>query len=680
MNLLYPEFLWGLTLLIFPILIHLFNLQKHKTVYFSDISLLKQINQSTKKRSQIKNILVLLSRIGVISSIVIAFCFPYNKSNKMELKKNSIGIYFDNTFSMERQGEASSLLNQAKNDAYSIIDAHDENTDFFLLTNSKNFGSNNKLTKQQIIDLIAEIQPSQEVLSYNNILLRQSEQIKSEADFYWFTDLQKTSLIDQEIEFDSLSKVNIIRYEGLNNNNLYIDSIWFDDNNRKINKAEKLNISVINNTQQKFDFKAVLNINKKEVISKRSFNINPLEKLTIKLDYKLNNEGLKSCHVKLEDYPSPDHLFDDDFYFTYWLKKEFKILHAYVSEENSYSKINSLFKTIENTEIKSIDINNNIVTNYSDYDMFILDGISELNNEIYSAISSYLNSKKTVLLIPSIKDLNIKSFNENLTFLNITLEKRDSTKSILKEINKNNLFFKNVFEKSNYNVSLPFYKTHYKINKSANLKELLSFENSDPLLLKKNYEDGEFYFFTANMSISNSNITEHSLFVPLFLRIFEEANNYQKLYYGLKNSLSVESNLTNINADNINISSKIDPTINFIPSTKKFNGKNYYDLDKNILKAGNYNINSLNKKVDGFSLNYDRSESKMEFFTKEEFNQEIYNAGLGKQIKIYDDSNNRISNLIKSKISGEVYWKYFIILSLLFIILEIIIIRITTRK
>jgi hypothetical protein len=680
MNLLYPELLWGLTLLIFPILIHLFNLQKHKTVYFSDISLLKQINQSTKKRSQIKNILVLLSRIGMISSIVIAFCFPYNKSNKVDLKKNSIGIYFDNTFSMERQGETSSLMNQAKDDAYSLIDAHEENTDFFLLTNSKNFGSNNKLTKQQIIDLIAEIQPSQEVLSYGNILMRQSEQIKSEASFYWFTDLQKTSLIDQEIMFDSLSKVNIIRYKGLNNNNLYIDSIWFDDNNRKINQAEELNISVINNTQQKFDFTAVLDINEKEVISQRSFNINPLEKLIIKLNYKVKNEGLKSCHVKLEDYPSPDHLFDDDFYFTYWLKKEFKILHAYGGVENSYSKINSLFKTIENTEIKSIDINNKIVTNYNDYDMIILDGISDLNNEIYSAISSYLNSKKTVVLIPSIKKLNIKTFNESLTFLNINLEKRDSTKSILKEINKNNLFFKNVFEKSNYNVSLPYYKSHYTINKSANLKELLKFENSDPLLLTKNYKGGEFYFFTANMSISNSDITEHSLFVPLFLRILEKANNYQKLYYGLENNLFIESNLMNVIEENINISSKIDPSINFIPTTKKFNGKNYYDLEKNLLKAGNFNINSLKETVDGFSLNYDRCESNMDFFTKEEFNQEIYNADLGNQIKIYDDSNNRISNLIRSKITGEFYWKYFIILTLLFIILEIIIIRITTRK
>lgn len=680
MNLLYPEFLWGLTLLIFPILIHLFNLQKHKTVFFSDISLLKQINQSTKKRSQIKNILVLLSRIGMISSIVIAFCYPYNKSNKMDLKKNSIGIYFDNTFSMERKGEASSLLNQAKNDVYSLIDANDENTDFFLLTNSKHFGSNNKLTKQQIIDLIAKIQPSQEILSYGNILMRQSEQIKSKADFYWFTDLQKTCSINQEIKLDSLSKVNIVRYEGLNNNNLYIDSIWFDDNNRKINQTEKLNISIINNTQQKFDFTAVLDINQKEVVSQRSFTINPLEKLTIKLNFKVKTEGLKSCHLRLKDYPSPDHLFDDDFYFTYWLKKEFKILHAHSHEENSYSKINSLFKTIENTQVESIDINNKIITNYSDYDMLILDGISEINNEILSAISNYLNSKKTVILIPSIKNINIKSFNESLTFLNINLNKRDSTKSILKEINKNNLFFKNVFDKSNYNVSLPFYKNHYVINKSANLKELLTFENNDALLLTKTYKDGEFYFFTANMSISNSDITEHSLFVPLFLRIFEEANNYQKIYYSLESTLSIESNLMNVNAENINISSKTDPTINFIPSTKKFNGKNYFNLEKNILKAGNYNINSLNEKVDGFSLNYDRCESKMEFFTKEEFNQEIYNAGLGNQIEIYDDSNNRISNLIRSKITGEVYWKYFIILTLLFIVLEIIIISITTRQ
>jgi hypothetical protein len=679
MNLLYPEFLWGLSLVLFPIIIHLFNLQKHKTVYFSDISLLKQINQSTKKRSQLKNIVVLLSRIGMVSSIIIAFCYPYKKSSSLNIKSKSIGIYIDNTFSMERNGEVSSLLNQAKDDAYSIIDAHDENTNFFLLSNSKKFGSNNKLTKQQTIDFISKIQPSQDVLSYNNVIIRQSEQIKTNADLYWFTDLQKTSSLNETTNLDSLTRINIIRYEGLNNNNLSIDSIWFEDKNRKINQIEALNISVTNNSQYKFDFKTVLNINEKEVQSQRIFNIKPFEKKIIKLNYKLKNHGLKSCHLKLEDYPSPDHLFDDEFYFTYRIKKEFKILHAYSTKENSFSKINSLFKTIENTVLESIDINKKIISNYNDYDMLILDGIKEINNEINNEIATYLKAKKTVVLIPSSKDLNFKSFNHNLSYLNIKIKTIDSTKSILNQISKKNIFFNDVFEKSNYNVHLPFYKTHYKINKTANHSELLRFENSDPLLVSKNYNEGIFYFFTANISLNNSDITEHSLFVPLFLRIFEEANNFQTLYYYSGQSISVESNIENGVTENTNITCEDNPSINFIPSFKKFNGKNYYDINNYLLTAGNYIISSARGTIDGFSLNYDRSESKMEFYSTEEFNQEIFNANLVNQIKIYDENNNRISKLIRSKISGEFYWKYFIILALLFIILEITIIRITNR-
>ncbi len=680
MNLLYPEFLWGLSLIIIPILIHLFNLQKHKTLYFSDISLLKQIDQSTKKRSQLKNILVLISRISIIASLIIAFCYPYKKSNTLDVKNKNIGIYIDNSFSMERNGEASSLLNQAKDDAYNIIEACKENTNFFLLSNSKNFGSTNKLSKQQIIDLVSKIQPSQEFLSYDNIIIRQSEQIKSKAELYWFTDLQKSSSISKTNTLDTLSKINIIRYEGLNNNNFSIDSIWFEDKNRKINQTETLSISVTNNTPENFTFKATLNINGKEVESKRTFSINSLKKKICKLNYKVKKHGLKSCLVKLDDYPSPDHLFDDKCYFTYHIKKEFKILHAYNSKENSFLKINSLFETIENTVIESIDINNKIISNYSDYDMLVLDGVSEINNEINNEILTYLTAKKTVVLIPSINDLDIKSFNNNLAYLNIKIRDLDTTKSLLNQIEKNNIFFKDVFENSNSTIQLPFFKAHYKTNRTANHKELLRFENSDPLLVSKNFNEGVFYFFSGNISMNNSDLTDHSLFVPLFLRIFEEANNFQILSYDSKQNISIASNIENTAIENTTITNKDNPSTNFIPSIKKFNGKSYYNITNNLLKAGNYTISVLSDTIDGFSLNYNRIESKMEFYSIKEFNDEIFNANLENQIKIYDDNNNRISNLITSKFSGEFYWKYFIILALLFIILEITIIRITNRS
>ena len=61
MNLLYPDFLWALILNIIPIFIHLFNLQKYETIYFSDVSLLKIIEEKTKRKYQLHNILLLIN-------------------------------------------------------------------------------------------------------------------------------------------------------------------------------------------------------------------------------------------------------------------------------------------------------------------------------------------------------------------------------------------------------------------------------------------------------------------------------------------------------------------------------------------------------------------------------------------------------------------------------------------
>jgi len=63
MTFLYPEFLWAISLIAIPIIIHLFNFRRYKKIYYSDISLLKSIKTETKNRSQLKHILILISRI-----------------------------------------------------------------------------------------------------------------------------------------------------------------------------------------------------------------------------------------------------------------------------------------------------------------------------------------------------------------------------------------------------------------------------------------------------------------------------------------------------------------------------------------------------------------------------------------------------------------------------------------
>ena len=48
----------------------------------------KDIEEKTKKRSQLKNILLLLSRILLVSAVVLAFCFPFKENNETNNYKN----------------------------------------------------------------------------------------------------------------------------------------------------------------------------------------------------------------------------------------------------------------------------------------------------------------------------------------------------------------------------------------------------------------------------------------------------------------------------------------------------------------------------------------------------------------------------------------------------------------
>ena len=90
-----PHLLYALFAIAIPIIIHLFNFRKHKTIYFSSIRFLKEIKEENKKKSKLKNILILLSRILAIAFLVLAFSKPYIPI-KNQQKTENIFIYIDN--------------------------------------------------------------------------------------------------------------------------------------------------------------------------------------------------------------------------------------------------------------------------------------------------------------------------------------------------------------------------------------------------------------------------------------------------------------------------------------------------------------------------------------------------------------------------------------------------------
>src|SRR5690242_8206441 len=109
---LYPSFLWALSVLLVPIIIHLFNFRRYKKIVFSDIRFLKEVNQQTKSGNQLKKYLILACRLLAFTFLVFAFAQPLllHKNQVMDNSRKSVSIIIDNSYSMNLNGSEGQLL------------------------------------------------------------------------------------------------------------------------------------------------------------------------------------------------------------------------------------------------------------------------------------------------------------------------------------------------------------------------------------------------------------------------------------------------------------------------------------------------------------------------------------------------------------------------------------------
>ena len=220
-----PHFLYFLFSILVPIIVHLFNLRKHKIVYFSNVSFLNKVNSNKRKKNKIKQLIILFSRILIISSVVLAFSKPYLPISD-NFESSEIIIYIDNSFSMNNISQQGRLLDVAKESGIKIIDNY-KNKKFRIITNnfssSENFIKNSQESKEYILN----ITNSQKIRTYEDIL-KKIENISSNSyKLFIISDFQKNNYnLSDLLNTDSLSRKILIPITQLTNNNIKIDSCY----------------------------------------------------------------------------------------------------------------------------------------------------------------------------------------------------------------------------------------------------------------------------------------------------------------------------------------------------------------------------------------------------------------------------------------------------------------------
>lgn len=124
MNFLNPLVLLGMAAAGIPILLHLLNLRRLKTIDFSTVRFLQELQQTQARRLRVQQILLLILRTLVILFAVLAFARPTIPGALPLLSveaRSSVVILVDNSASMEAADQRGERFRQARRAAEQII-------------------------------------------------------------------------------------------------------------------------------------------------------------------------------------------------------------------------------------------------------------------------------------------------------------------------------------------------------------------------------------------------------------------------------------------------------------------------------------------------------------------------------------------------------------------------------
>lgn len=668
----YPQFLWALSLIIIPILIHLFNLQRYKTLYFSDLTLLKSIQIESKKRSQIKNFLLLLCRVLLISFLVIAFCKPISNplNSSPSVTTPRIGIYIDNSYSMSSTNDNQSLLETAKSDAIHLINSCSNETRFYVLTHDKSKNKAYSLDKEQAKSHVQNTTFTSANMGLKQLILNQKEQFKSEPIYsYWFTDLQKNQFNHgAKLQIPDSSQFLVSLYQSDNIYNISVDSIWFKEKDRKILVEDEVFIKIKNWNDTRSEFQLKLKINDSEIITQKLVSLEKFEEKTVSIKYILKKHGIKKGELYINDVSNNELKYDDKLLFTYSTDDQYKVKYLYLDSNFNEYALKSLFNTLNEVSFQSINISDGFNENDLDGNLIILDEIEIIPSSISQQIKG-----QHIVLIPPPHYKSLESTNLFLQSYGLSLNRKPFATYILSEKNLLSPFFKNVFKDLDQNIDLPKFKTTYEIKSANNVRSLMRYENDDDFLVEKIQNNKTLYLFNSSFQPENSNITSHAIFVPTFLKIKENTSINQDLYY-LTNHIKPIKIRQDLKSTKIIISDQ-NNKFSIHPTTKLINGALTLYLNGVLEKEGLYYIKKEDSVIKTISLNSNRRESELQSYQFNDFTSLFDKYDQNSFFKLVRSNQMDDKREYFTMQSKKDYWIYFIVLALIFIILEIIIIK-----
>jgi hypothetical protein len=671
MNFLYPGFLFALLAIAIPIVIHLFNFRKFKKVYFSNVQFLKAVQEQNSSSEQLKHLLILLSRIMVIIFLVLAFARPFipspGKNNKSG-NRNLVSIYIDNSYSMETLNKEGNLLEEAKRKAKEIAAAYGMTDQFKLLTNDFEGKHQRPVNKEEFIRLLDDVKISATSRSLSQVVNRLETDLDANKNetAYLLSDFQKSFVGTQAIQTSKQVSYSFIKLNANSLPNISVDSVWSLSPVHLPNQAEQFVVQLHNyGDEDAAGVPLKLTINKQQ---KAIGNVKIPAGKTLKdtLSFSGLAGGWQKGSLGIKDFPLT---FDDELNFTFKVEQDLKVLS--ISGNPSDRFIRSLFSADAYFKLTEMPESNIKYSAFPEYSLIVLDGLKEPSSGLAQQLKLYVQNGGSVVIFPDL-DANAAIYTPFLTGLSLpAVQQLNVGPAIASTIDLKNSVFKDVFDQVPENIDLPVVNRYfsYAEQNSSSKENILKLPLNKFLFAKYNIGAGKAYLSASSLNGKDGNLARHPVFVPLMFKIAFGSSKEQPFYYTTGKSSVLESARINLPA---NQSLKlVSNNFEVIPELRQTPGKTLLYVADQVKKSGFYELTKADSVLSVVAFNDDRMESDMHYAGESEL-KALFNK---QDVAFYNSKKDALSMNIGIKNNSSELWKLCLILAVVFLAIEILLIR-----
>ena len=687
MQFVFPLFLTAAAAIAIPIIIHLFYFRRFKKVYFTNVRFLQEVKDITSNRQKLRNLLVLLMRCLAIILMVLAFAQPFiPRSAEVKQGEKSVSLFVDNSFSMAALSKDAPLLELAKQRARDIVKAYGAADRFQVLTNDFEGRDQRLVGKEDALSRIEEIRISPATRDLSKVLLRQQQCLNTgKTDnrvVFLISDFQE-NISDLNHFKDTLTEINLVPMRAVQENNISIDSAWFESPVQILNQPANLVVKISNRGAE--------DAGEARLALRHDDQTKPVGALQIpahgsRLDtvsFTILHSGWHEAKLSVTDFPVQ---FDDDYYVSFYVAEQINVLCINNLQTNKY--LNNAFSGAKYFHLDNVDVRGLDYSKFSNYQLIVLNEATLVSSGLAQELKAFAQNGGNVLVFPA-QNADLNSYNGFLqNFNGGSLGAFDPTPRQASQVNTEEYVFRDVFLNKSANLRLPGTQGNFRITPNQG-EYILTYRDGSAMLAKFPAGEGALYLCAAPLDEKvNDLVRNGEIFVPLLFKTAIAGSKGRQIAYTIGKDEVLEANHVSSAVGEITYKLKQVPdnkaqapgqgpnasstNSEFIPEQRILGSKVLLTPGTQVRDAGWYRLSLRTDSTLGeFAFNYDRKESDLRYRADATLTE-----GLSKNIKVItENAEANFTQVVDEQNQGIVLWRWCVIFALLFLALEVLFLR-----